>query len=499
MIEWSALDGGAPVTGDVGAVMRVAAEFEKIGGEAETLTRRLRSVGDGSGTAVWRGEAAEVFRRLLAETEPDLVKLATNHHAADGALRRYAVSLGDAQDDARRALSDGTLAAADRDAAESQRDRARDEADSAAWTARSAEAQLVTAQARGLVAVDPAYQAQLQQYEARVRVQRDRARAQEAQARRSQAAAQSNADNAGTRLEAAKRLAHQAAQLRDSAARTAARELDDASRAAIDRRNVLQRLWEGTKDVIRDVTASPEFASWLNIISDVGDVLGAAATVMAFVPGLQPLAGALLITAAAFKGVAFAGTLLAYANGHASSSQVLGRGLDFGMALLPMGKAAKLLSKTRAARPDTLAGSIKRVIWYDDARHAKGYLQTVRAAGKLKKGVELTAVTKVGKVVQGVTPKEYFRAKTTIMIGKDVVKGYQGLVNGGRQLGKDIALYHDPAAQDSYADKAPDAAKDATGQLIEQVGEATHKEGLAKGVNVVVKPTAKKVMEEIVK
>ena len=75
------------------------------------------------------------------------------------------------------------------------------------------------------------------------------------------------------------------------------------------------------------------------------------------------------------KGVAFAGTLLAYANGHASSSQVLGRGLDFGMALLPMGKAAKLLSKTKGVRPDTMAGSIKRAIWYDDATRAKGYLQ----------------------------------------------------------------------------------------------------------------------------
>ena len=205
---------------------RVAAEFGQVGDEADALIRRLRVVGNDSGPAIWRGEAAEAFRRLLAETEPDLVKLSTSHGAAEGAMRRYAFALGDAQDDARQALADGTRASADKHDAEGRRDQARGEADNAAWTARAAEVRLQSARAQSLLAVaDPAYQAQLQQYADRIRVQRDQARAQEADGRRKQAAAQSNVDDAGVRFEAAKRLAHQAAQLRDSAARTAAREL----------------------------------------------------------------------------------------------------------------------------------------------------------------------------------------------------------------------------------------------------------------------------------
>jgi hypothetical protein len=201
----------------------------------------------------------------------------------------------------------------------------------------------------------------------------------------------------------------------------------------------------------------------------------------------------------AFKGVAFAGTLLAHANGHASTSQLLGRGLDFGMALLPMGKAAKLLSKNPAARPDTMAGTIKRAIWYDDATRAKGYFRTVRATDPLKKGFLLTAVNKTGSVVPVVTPKNFFRAKAAFTGISGVVKGFEGLAGGGRQLGKDIAAFHDPVAQDSYADKAPSAAKDSIGHLIEAAGKATGKEGLATAANTVVKPGVQKIMESVVK
>jgi len=448
-VNWGELDGGAPVTGDLGAVERVAAEFGRVGGEAEVLTRRLRAIGDVGGAQVWRGEAAEVFRRLLADTEPELVTLSTSHESAERTMRRYALVLGDALDDARRALADGAAATAARDEASRRRDAARDEAESAASTARSAEDGIRTAQAHSLIAVDPVYQAELQQYEIRMRAQHDRARSREAEARARQATGQADVDRAAGRLEAAKRLAHQAAQLRDQAARATSRELDDAGRAAIDERNVLQRWWEGAGDLVREVTASPEFASFLNVLSALGDVANGIGTVLLAIPGLQVYAPGFLLLGVGLKGAAFLGTLVAYHYGHAGGSQLSGRALDLVLALVPgagpLRVAAKAVLTKLPAGIVTGARTIARSI--DDGKRALSRKLAAPADGDaiLMRRLHLS-------------PDRYFTGARTTTEHLRLVNGATQVEQAGQRFVADVRRFDDPAERDTFQDVAPDAA-----------------------------------------
>jgi hypothetical protein len=217
---------------------------------------------------------------------------------------------------------------------------------------------------------------------------------------------------------------------------------------------------------------------------------------MAFVPGLQGAAAVVALTAVSFKGAALLGTLLAHKYGNANLSQVIGRGLDFGTSLIPGVKGAKLLAGGK--KQITLAGEVKRAIWYDNPKRATGYLRSVPGAGEVK-GAELKWVTRAGKKIDAVTPKNYFRTKTAITGAVRMYEGGTGLYKGGHNLVKDISAFNDPVAQDSWQDKAPDAAKAGVGEVLSAIGDANHEKDAAKLAGYVAKPVVKKVAEVIVK
>jgi hypothetical protein len=204
-----------PVSGDPEQVRRISAQLATVEARALEVESRLRAIETGVGPQMWRGQAADSFTRLLAETGPDLTRLAISYGAASQALATYATELAAAQDTARAAQAEAITATADRDRATADRDTARSDADRHAAAASDAQQRL------------------------------DLAAAQDAEQRRADALQRENIARTGIEqaeqaLQAARQKAEQAVGQRDSAAARCVRELDDASRVGIDTRNLTQ-------------------------------------------------------------------------------------------------------------------------------------------------------------------------------------------------------------------------------------------------------------------
>ena len=202
-----------PIPGDPEQVQRISAQFATVEARAEEILSRLRSVETGIGPQMWRGDAANSFTALLAATGPDLTTLATSYGIASQALATYATELATAQDTARAAQAEAATATEARDRATADRDTARSEADRHAAAAADAQARM------------------------------DLVAAQAAEQRHADALGRENAagaamDQAQQSLQAAERKGDDAMSQRDAAAARCVRELDDASRTAIENRNL---------------------------------------------------------------------------------------------------------------------------------------------------------------------------------------------------------------------------------------------------------------------
>jgi hypothetical protein len=203
------------IPGDPEQVRRVSVQLATVEARAGEIESRLRAIESGVGPQVWRGQAADSFGRLLAETGPDLTKLAISYGAASRALATYATELAAAQDAARAAAAEASIATEGRDRATADRDSARSEA------------------VRHAAAADDA------------RIRLDPVAAQAAEQRRADALGRENAagaaiDQAEQALQAAQRKAGEAAGQRDAAAARCIRELEEAGSAGIDIRHLTQ-------------------------------------------------------------------------------------------------------------------------------------------------------------------------------------------------------------------------------------------------------------------
>jgi uncharacterized protein YukE len=201
------------IPGDPEEVRRISAQLATVEARAREIESRLRAIETGVGPQMWRGQAADGFAALLGETGPDLTRLASSYGAASQALATYATELAAAQDAARAAEVEAARAAGDRDRATADRN--------------VAEAEAVTHAA----AAD----------EARARL--DPVAAQDAEQRRNDTLGRANAasaavDQAEQALEGARQKADQAASQLSAAVTRCIRELDNASNAGIDTRNL---------------------------------------------------------------------------------------------------------------------------------------------------------------------------------------------------------------------------------------------------------------------
>ncbi|MCE3552388.1 hypothetical protein LWC33_13065 [Pseudonocardia sp. RS11V-5] len=494
-MSWEAL-GGNPVPGDPGVALRLASTYGEVCDQAEQITSRLRALDGGSGPEVWRGQAADAFRDKLAKIGPDLITMATHYRQASEALRDFARSLDEAQAAARRAESDAGSALIDRDAAASRRDTANRDARTADGTALFADGKIVAARAQAAIAapLDPTYQAAMQDWERRVAAQRDAARSQAADARRRAGAAASEAAQAQARVEAAKRLAAQAEAVRDDAARTAAARIKAADAPGYDDRGLWEKAWDaattpvridrllsGADDFFRDLTSSATFQSWLNIFSTVGDIVGTVGTVLSwfsFIPGVGPIAAAMIITSVALKGLAFLGTLLSVRYGNASWSQVAGRGVDLGFSALGL----RGLGAIKAAKGLSDAGKPSNWIVRDIQSAPSQYRKLTNPEEAIGRSLDIGS-------------KGYIRASAAFRTGGKAVDAGFELRDGWTDLQKDIQEFGDPTVQD----RGPDNWKSFAGQVVsnsgEMLGEHTKYDWLADSAGAVAEPVVKRTVK----
>ncbi|GGM70465.1 hypothetical protein GCM10011609_02690 [Lentzea pudingi] len=398
-MSWDALGHDDPVPGDPAGVQQVAHRLGAVSLGVTEASERLDAINRGLSRAQWTGAAAEAFGRSVADLVPDLRKLSTSFALAESALVRYADELESAQrtaaqaeTNAREAGTERTGALARKAAADQESAQHRRTAHAALVALTAARTAQTLAAATGDVAGAAREQARAEQSEA----QRVRATASEAAARGRSGVAAGQIAGAEARQQAARRLAESAREVREHAGRRAAAEIDDASDAGIQNKNIGDHVGEWWNGVVR----SPEFDHFLNVLDKFSDVLLDVAPLMPIIcavgGGLLGIAGGPAGIAAGiaggFKtgvavgnamGVAAVLTKAAVLGGRAEQQRTGVRGGDAVAAAtwkLAGAAATMVAGRMRLGASDdlqSLGGPVKRILSYEDNRHLSGHARTI--------------------------------------------------------------------------------------------------------------------------
>jgi hypothetical protein len=459
-VFWEAL-GGDPAPGDVDTVRQVAYAFRGVEEDAGAAADRIAGLLNRSGAAVWTGPAADAFRERLARTLPDLRRLAESHGLADRAMLAYADHLDRAQPQARSAAFRATTARQEQDRGDRQLQAARAETGrlttAAAHAAGLARTSRLQACAPTVALADPAEQVRLQQQAAEDETYRRRKEAAVAEARQRQSAAARAVEQAQAELIAARRLGAQIAELHENAGRDVVRRLGEASAAGIRNRSPLRRWWDDRVEDLREITATPQFHNFVEILSVASDVLAVAAMVAAFVPGLGTAAAGVLLGASAGLAITAAGlTVLARLFGNARTSDAV-------LAVAAAVPGVRLLAKGGRLLKEglPLGGKLKRALNYDDARRATGFLRQFTAAPKpTTDGLFKLPVRILG-------PERYFKLTTALDVA-NAAKKVLALPGNVETIVKRIDHFdQQPPQDDTWRHRVIDGLED---RIQEKVG-----------------------------
>ncbi len=276
--DWWVLDlGGDPTPGDPHAVRSLARQLADIAQESDDAQRAISRLRADQGLEQFVGQAAVAFLAKLGKLPGQLTKLSISYHAAATALTTYAPKLERAQGDADAALARGRTAR-----------RARDGARQSLSSAQSRERGAAAGVSRASSALPPdpaAVRAAVDQHSAAVAGVR---------------ASQSRLDDAERDLEQARRLAQQAKELRESAGRTAAHAVDQASDAGIQN----ESFWHKVTSVVA--------STWKDLVT-ICKIVVAVLGIVALILG-GPIAWIVVAAAA----VVLADTIAKYAQGKAT-------------------------------------------------------------------------------------------------------------------------------------------------------------------------------------
>lgn len=417
LTDWRIV-GGDPAPGDAEAVGVAAAVFEGVAVRSAEASRALSGlVAEVDSGTMWIGSAAIAWADQAREIPKDLESLHRSYSEAGTALRAYAATLTIYQGFARRTLAEAVAAdeahgraAAEVTSCESERETAID-------SLRSAERDVDDARRRGsdalltgdaglgdLVAVQLS-EASASVERARIRIERLDERIREGRRRMSAAAAE--LDDARRRSAAIKATVEEAGD-------TAQGALVRASEHGIrNRHTVIRVIQDGmafAADTARYAFTVENITSALDLVSDV---MGTAAFVTAFIPGLQPLAAALGAGAVIFSAAALVGHVLRARSGDGTWTEVGLRAAMVGLSAVGAVKGVKGVlagqqqlvrmassgkTVTSATRPMALRTTteqflahVKRV-GHSDARRWTGFMNkqvgvaadsTLKSAGKL--------------------------------------------------------------------------------------------------------------------
>jgi hypothetical protein len=249
--DWYVLEmDGDPAPGDPDRVRQLARRFHDFAETAHQAKLAVESLqGDGS-LLTWVGLSGDAFRQQFGDFPNQVNKLYQSHLMTGDALEAFAPTLEIAQGQADRALADGRVAAEKLKSLQGSLSLAETDFTGASAAAKTAQAETQ--------APDPGQVKQAVQD------------ADAAQQRLS--AAQGQVNGAQQEFDLAKQLAEQARQMRDGAARSCVREIEDASDAGIQPRNFWQKLGDALKELWNIIC---EVAKWVALIAGIiGMILG---------------------------------------------------------------------------------------------------------------------------------------------------------------------------------------------------------------------------------
>jgi RHS repeat-associated protein len=276
MADWSVLDRTDPAPGTPAGVRQLARRLQDEARRVQDAVSRLQGVANGTDTLRMAGDYAAGYRTALAELPPELRRLDRAYGAAGTALDRFAGSLEEARTRAATALNRGTDADSRYQGALNELRALLPDGRQAvllggvnlnSWTLDTA-----------TLGLDESVRAQVRSAGARAR-------------------------SADDDLDAARRLADEAARLRADAERRCEQELDDAGDPIADK-PWYEKAW--------DVVSAP-FRSWDAFVDLCRDVALVVGVVALFVSG--PLGWALVAVAVAAAAVAFSDDVGRYARG----------------------------------------------------------------------------------------------------------------------------------------------------------------------------------------
>ncbi|HEY5836887.1 WXG100 family type VII secretion target [Streptomyces sp.] len=300
--DWHVLDlHNDPTPGDVQRLRELVRRTRDLADTAEGAARNVRSLAGDQATMSWIGAAGDVFKDAIGKFPGQLDKVAESHHMAADALDTYATDLDHAQGQADRALA-----------------QAREVYD----RVQSLHRQLSTATGT-LSALDRSAGSPQPPDPEQVKEQARRHTAAQSQVD----SLKSQLSGPQAQLEAAKKLAGQAAELRETAAGTASRRLHDATDAGIPP----DSFWHKLGDLAAKV--------WHGLIV-VAKVVVAVGGIIALIVG-GPIAW--IVFAAAL--LVLADTLYKYTQGQASLWDVALAALS----CIPMTKGLTTLAELKTA------------------------------------------------------------------------------------------------------------------------------------------------------
>ncbi|WP_369008416.1 RHS repeat-associated core domain-containing protein [Streptomyces otsuchiensis] len=271
--DWSVLGlSSDPTPGDPERIRQLAESLETFADDAAEALSTIRGMVESDSLATFVGLTADAFKERFEKVPPNLTKLHTSYDLAAAALATYWPKLEDAQHDADRALTEGQSAAAELASAQSALETAVAELEDAEEAAE-----------------DP---------------DEDEVRGGVREALRSAASTHEGAEaavlSAESALNAAKALAGQAKEARETAAAICANSLDEASDAGIPNKKWWQKLIDWLVE------------AWDAIVAVAKIIVAVLGVVVMIIGG--PLAWVVLAAAV----IVLVDTLIDYANGNGS-------------------------------------------------------------------------------------------------------------------------------------------------------------------------------------
>ncbi|MFH8610375.1 DUF6531 domain-containing protein [Streptomyces sp. NPDC018029] len=300
-----------PTPGDPDRVRKLAKDLHDFSDDVGKVLRDIKGMAGEDAILQWAGKTADAFTEKFEKAPDKLKKLKKSYGMAGDALAAYWPELERAQALADKALVKGREAQADLSSAKSRLTSADSWMEKAGKEADKYKDDKASGGGKDVPPPDP-----------------DKVKAatrNAASAEKAQKSAQGDVDAATSALEAAKKMAADARRMREEAAGTAKRKIDEASDAGIRNR----KWWEEIGDWVTD--------NWDAIVA-VCKVVVAVVGVIAIIIG-GPILAAIVIVAGA---IVLADTLNKYRKGQAGLMDVAFAALDCVPGMKGLTTAAKL-------------------------------------------------------------------------------------------------------------------------------------------------------------